>query len=413
MSKKTNKRKGKSPNNSGRSNRSSKRSAAAQSPLTNLLAESTKGLSVTNLSAFTTQITMLSDWHIGTGAGRPGDIDRLVQRDQDGLPYIPAKTLTGIWRDACEVVAWGLDNGGELGAWGQWVKYLFGDQPALEKSAVLGSPQAAALSIRGAYLHQDLKAAIANKSPADQTRLKEALTFVKPGISIDPDTGCAKEDFLRFEEMVRAGTVLIADCQLDLNSLNGLNDEQQKAACALLVAGSCFIERIGGKRRRGAGHCVVTLQKISPDPWLDWLEQNTQPPNLPPEPDAAAPANWHQYEVDQSSAWIAVPLKITAQSPLIIASRTIGNVVETLDYIPGTHLLRLIVRKLKSTGVDLSGAISHGDLIVTNATLSVEGQRGRPIPYALFGEKLGGGLGKDQKVYNRFAESEPGKLLGI
>ncbi len=402
-----NKKKQKSKNKLRRDSRSARQPAPTKVSTTNAPEGNSKGLSVSNLSGFTAQITMLSDWHIGTGAGRPGDIDRLVQRDQDGFPYIPAKTLTGIWRDACESVAWGLDNGAS-GAWGQWVKYLFGDQPALEKGAVLVSPQAAALSIRGAYFHRDLKAAIATKSTVDQTRLKEAITFVKPGISIDPDTGCAQEDFLRFEEMVRAGTVLTADCQLDLNSLN---DEQQKAACALLVAGSRFIERIGGKRRRGAGRCAVTLQKISPAPWLDWLEQNTQPPNLPPEPDTAAPANWHQYEVDQSSAWIAVPLKITAQSPLIIASRTIGNVTETLDYIPGTHLLRLIVRKLKSTGVDLSGAISHGDLIVTNATLSVEDQRGRPIPYALFGEKLGGGLGKGQTVYNRFAEPEPGHQL--
>ncbi|HBL14417.1 MAG TPA: hypothetical protein DD379_24120, partial [Cyanobacteria bacterium UBA11162] len=56
-------------------------------------------------------IKLESDWHIGSGAGRPGDVDRLVQRDRNGLPYIPGKTLTGIWRDACELVALGLDNG--------------------------------------------------------------------------------------------------------------------------------------------------------------------------------------------------------------------------------------------------------------------------------------------------------------
>jgi CRISPR-associated protein Csx10 len=53
--------------------------------------------------SFTITVKMLSDWHIGCGAGRTGDIDSLVQRDQNGFPYIPAKTLTGIWRDACEL----------------------------------------------------------------------------------------------------------------------------------------------------------------------------------------------------------------------------------------------------------------------------------------------------------------------
>lgn len=81
---------------------------------------------------FILDITMLSDWHIGNGAGRVGDIDSLVQRDYHGLPYIPAKTLTGIWRDACELVATGLDNGIPA-TWTQWVIYLFGDQPALEQ----------------------------------------------------------------------------------------------------------------------------------------------------------------------------------------------------------------------------------------------------------------------------------------
>jgi CRISPR-associated protein Csx10 len=44
----------------------------------------------------TLQIKMLSDWHIGSGTGRPGNIDRLVQRDAHHLPYIPAKSLTGM-----------------------------------------------------------------------------------------------------------------------------------------------------------------------------------------------------------------------------------------------------------------------------------------------------------------------------
>ena len=91
---------------------------------------STKTTSLTAKENFTLRIEFLSDWHIGSGMGRPGDIDRLVQRDRHNLPYIPAKTVTGIWRDACERVAYGLDNGHTNGVWHQWVNYLFGDQPA-------------------------------------------------------------------------------------------------------------------------------------------------------------------------------------------------------------------------------------------------------------------------------------------
>src|SRR5436305_11235216 len=62
-------------------------------------------------ASFRLRLEMKSDWHIGAGAGRPGDVDRLVRRDEDDLPFVPGKTLTGIWRDACERVALGLDDG--------------------------------------------------------------------------------------------------------------------------------------------------------------------------------------------------------------------------------------------------------------------------------------------------------------
>ena len=49
---------------------------------------------------FPVRVLMLSDWIVGTGEGRVGEVDATVRRDADGLPFVPAKTLTGIWRDA-------------------------------------------------------------------------------------------------------------------------------------------------------------------------------------------------------------------------------------------------------------------------------------------------------------------------
>ena len=62
-------------------------------------------------SGFRVCLEMTSDWHVGSGAGRPGSQTRLVARDADELPYVPAKTLTGLWRDALERLAFGLDEG--------------------------------------------------------------------------------------------------------------------------------------------------------------------------------------------------------------------------------------------------------------------------------------------------------------
>jgi len=229
-----------------------------------------------NSEQLTIKINLTSDWHIGSGAGIPGDIDSLVQKDQDGLPYIPAKTLTGILRDACELVAFGLDNGAENGAWQKWVDYLFGEQPTLKKEAkeeIEIAPRHAALSIRPAYFSQPLREVVKNK-----LSVRNALTFVKPGISIDADSGCAIENFLRFEEVVRSGAVLEAKCELNLPP----DKKQKEAAYALLVAGAKFVERLGGKRRRGSGKCELVINNQDIKSWISWIEKNVEnPPSIP------------------------------------------------------------------------------------------------------------------------------------
>jgi len=351
---------------------------------------------------FILDITMLSDWHIGTGAGSVGDIDSLVQRDHHGLPYIPAKTLTGIWRDACELVATGLDNGVPA-TWTQWVTYLFGDQPALEQDAVEVAPTEAALSVRSAHFQDIFVNAISQKK-----LLLEAVSFIKPGITID-NNGCAKEDFLRFEEMVRAGSVLSATCQLQIENLD---DAQKQAAFALLVAGTKLIERLGGKRRRGAGRCLWEINRQNAIDWIDWIEKNLEV-SAPPALQGQQDIPWANPQTNSSDR-VKVDLTVTTLSPLIISKRTIGNVVETLDYIPGTHLMRLIVRKLKNLHFDFGSAIAHNKLVVTNATIEVAGIAGKPTPVALFGKKLDGGLAKLKEggaVYNRLLEPEPSMQL--
>lgn len=357
---------------------------------------------------FSANIKLISDWHIGCGAGITGDIDSLVQRNQDKLPYIPAKTLTGIWRDACELVAVGLDNGSENGDWQKWVDYLFGEQPNIYRKALEKSPRSAALSIRAACLPENLAALL-----KDKPQLREALTFVKPGIQIDSKSGCAEEECLRFEEMVRGGTILEAKCEINLSE-----DENQKCtAYALLIAGTQLVERLGGKRRRGAGKCQLLIKKNIQDlvveediqAWISWLVDNPEAPPVHDLDEKCADTNTEDTQITatENDNWLYIPLQITTKSPVIISQRTVGNITETLDYIPGTHLLRLISRKLGHLGISVRSAIARGDILVTNATLEVGEQQGRPIPLSLFYEKLGGGIEKGGKVYNRFLESEP------
>ncbi|MBF2072924.1 MAG: hypothetical protein IGS50_04065 [Synechococcales cyanobacterium C42_A2020_086] len=352
---------------------------------------------------FTIRIEMTSDWHVGSGAGR-GEIDSEVQRDGDGLPYIPAKTLTGILRDGCEQVALALDGGNERGQWHRWVDFLFGDQPAIAQGAVEPEPRPAIVSIRSAHLDPKLRDALKARP-----KLKGAIAFIKPGVAIDEETGSAKPDFLRFDEVVRMGAVLTAqNCILNFSDTPNIRDDQKKAAYALLVAGAKMAERLGGKRRRGNGTCIITINADDPktDEWIQWLKDNGDSVENPPE--------WKQEELTSKSdsnpatdtVWYTIPLTITTETPVVIPKRTVGNVVESLDSIPGRYFLRHLHRNL-GKHLNVSAAIACGDLVITNATIAIDSEAGRPTPFCLFGEKLDGGLSKGKKVYNRFQEPEP------
>lgn len=331
---------------------------------------------------FRLRLTMESDWHVGSGTGRPGNIDRLVVRDDDGLPFVPAKTLRGIWRDACERLARGLDDG-KVGDWCSLVDRVFGSQPALGEHGPTRHhddpaqpPLESALAVRPARLPTALRRRIS----ADR-RFLEAMTFVKPGVKIDRRRGQAETDFLRFEEMARVGTVLEAECVLPAR----IDGEQRAAASALLVAAAQLIERLGGKRRRGAGRCQFEVVGADVSQALVWLETHEKPPlwgdkpsttTVPARAEAAPP----------SEPWVVVPLILSLTGPLAVSYRTVGNVVETLDFLPGSYLLPHVTRTLKEL-IDVRPAIQSGDLCVLPATLEVDGARGRPVPMALFHEK--------------------------
>lgn len=355
--------------------------------------------------SFEIRLKMISDWHIGSGGGRPGSVDSLVRRDSENLPYLPAKTLTGIWRDACERVALGLDDGNKAGGWNQWVKCLFGDQPAIadaERKAdktepgtdkVWSRPQRAALSVRSAYLPSDLRQALRSRPVA-----REAVTFVKPGISIHPRTGSARNDFLRFEEMVRGGISLIAKAELC-----GIPDEDRKICSALLIAGARLVERLGGKRRRGAGRCELTVvghEDILT--WVDWIEEHS--PILGPARHQTQGRINNGGDMPATGNWLRLRLSLRTQLPVVAPAGTIGNLIKTLDYIPGTYLLQHVTRELQ--GVNAHAAIARGDLLVTNMTVEVDGAQGRPVPFCLAHPKMSEGLKDGLDVFNLLRDED-------
>lgn len=347
---------------------------------------------------FTVRFTMKSDWHIGTGTGRPGNIDRLIARDAQGFPLIPAKSVTGIWRDACEQVAYALDEK-TSGEWSDLVDLVFGTQPAIKKIPEL-KPQPAWISIDPARLNKSVRDLLSQHP--ESKRFKAMLTIVKPGVAIDSNTGMAIPDCLRFEEMGRKGLVLEAECHLPDFSTKDL----RQAASAILTAGARLVELVGGKRRRGAGKCLMEIQGLqNQDGAFLWLEQNQEPPHL--ELTTCRQSKSVSLVDGTSKTWVEIPLILELETPLVVGAKTLGNITETLDFIPGTYLLPFITRTLEQLGVTCRQPIVNGDLLVTPATMEIEGQRSFSVPSVLARHKEGGGFSQPKTVINRLLESPP------
>lgn len=341
-------------------------------------------------ATFDLTVHMLSDWHIGTGTGRHGQLSSRVLVDGDGLPYIPAKTVNGVLRDGCEIAARALDGGND-GPWGRRVEYVFGSQPVFPGTEAQKPPEAevehprpAALRYLGAFrLPDGLGAALRADS-----RLKEAVTFVKPGVAHDRVSGSARQDMLRFDEMARGGVALAGKIELP----ETLQEDEFNRVLTLLYLGTRLVEGIGAKRRRGSGRCRLELGWEPTD--LDtWTESKAEPPE--PEPLDEPEKGGNGPSAD--GAWDRVLLRMTLKAPLLAHQRTVGNLVQSRDHIPGWMMLGEVLRRL---GGPAAAAARRGDLVVTNATPFLDGRRGCPAPRVFERGKEDGRL-----LVNRMRES--------
>jgi CRISPR-associated protein Csx10 len=348
------------------------------------------------MTAFSMRLTMLSDWHVGTGTGRRGFTNSMVTRDASGLPYIPAKTITGVWRDACEVAANALDGGG-AGPWHDWTEYLFGSQPALSEAGTSpvgdGSPKEAALGVRSLHYPAGLGTVLTARP-----RLAAAATFVKPGVSVDRVTGRAGNRLLRFDEMARVGAVLTGTAEII--GYQELEEDQQRCVAALLLAGAELLEGVGGKRRRGTGRCRLELDGIEAD--LGWLAELDNPPPAPSRLGPLAAGGTCALPGPRPAVreWEIAELRLELRTPVVVHERTVGNAVRSMDYVPGSVFLPTVLQRLGAAaqaGQESAAAEAAraGDLIVTNATIELGGRPGRPVPRILARHR-GSGVGGDR-----------------
>lgn len=302
---------------------------------------------MTTTSGFVT-IAFTSDWRCGTGRGAHGGVDLMVARDQEGLPYVPAETVKGLWREACERAAWGLSNGRGEGPWHDLVRHLFGStetgDPATARGRVL---------VRPARLTADWLNVLAD--PSEGAILRAALVTTRYGVKIG-ESGVAEDDTLRLVERARAGLTVAAPFSVD-------SWQEEWAVSLLLQAGAHLWHHTGGSRRRGAGACTVTLTGMPELPALidehrSHLDGFTLAAPAATQVDAAVP------DAGTTDVTRRALVTITTLLPVLSTRSVEGNVARGLTFVPGSSLLPLVARAIGGRAPSL---IRDGHLSVTDA----------------------------------------------
>ncbi len=183
------------------------------------------------------QIEFFSDWHCGSGLGAGADVDALVVKDANGLPYIPGKTIKGLVRQALEEIIFfkGLDLQKKVN---DNFGYFDGSNP--------DSMKRGDIFFTNAELPETEQKAIING------RLAPYMFRSFSSTAIDAD-GIAVDNSLRKIEVT-------VPCKLEGKILNVDSDLKEPLKEALR-----FIKRLGVDRNRGLGRCSFTEIPLSED----------------------------------------------------------------------------------------------------------------------------------------------------
>lgn len=182
-------------------------------------------------------LILQSDWHINAGFGVDGKADAVIERDPQGKPIISGTTLKGIFRDALYDLA------------------LILQEKPNQLTDILGAP--------GCDSHWRF-------SVARTKSTKESM--IATGVRVDPrfrraednkyfkrELGAAAEFSFEVNGNVELTHKEISEAQKEQKSFDQAIEEKVQKEIEWLVAAAAYIDRLGGRRRRGNGKCIISL----------------------------------------------------------------------------------------------------------------------------------------------------------
>ena len=353
-------------------------------------------------------IVFTSDWGVSTGVGQAGRTHSTIERS-NGKPVVRGTVITGVLREQAMLAAKALD-GQKDGTWTNFALWLFGQDPNSEPGST-PHPRHVLFS---------------DATPASPIPVHDTVS-----LSIDPDTGTARDQFLRFTERAAAG-VLTGTFTL-IDEVGGPLSVQAtiEAAHFLLGVAGLMVRGIGSGRSGGDGECTVAVSdkdyveigrqdakaadalkrilanrdndetptyssedvKTVADHLRNRARESLQKvPGPPVDLPKDSPQNIAMPDLQQSESgdttWYETTLDIVLDSPVVSYEVPFSNEVRSLDFLRGTVLVPWLHGLLRKKYRGLDSAIVSGDLRISDALPVYKELAGLPVPFVLENEKV-------------------------
>ena len=382
-------------------------------------------------------IVFTSDWGVSTGVGQAGRTHSTIERS-NGKPVVRGTVITGVLREQAMLAAKALD-GQKDGTWTNFARWLFGQDPNSEPGS---TPHPRHVLFTDA-------------TPASPIPVHDTVS-----LSIDPDTGTARDQFLRFTERAAAGVLTGTFTLIDEAGAEISTQRTIEAAHFLLGVAGLMVRGIGSGRSGGDGECTMavsdkgyTKTDLQDEKAADALtrilenrdnddsptyssadvktvadhlrgrvqeslqrrvrESSQMVPDLPKDLPKDSPQDIEIRNSQQSESghttWYETSLDIVLESPVVSYEVPFSNEVRSLDFLRGTVLvpwLHGLLRKNYPGNALVNSAIVSGDLRVSDALPVYEKTPGLPVPFVLENEKV-----PEDKLEDKKDDKEPCTLF--
>ena len=343
-------------------------------------------------------IVFTSDWGVSTGVGQAGRTHSTIERCGDD-PVVRGTVITGVLREQAMLAAKALDGPEEKSPkkWTNFALWLFGQDPNSEPSS---TPHPRHVLFTDA-------------TPASSIPVHDTVS-----LSIDPQTGTARDQFLRFTERAAAGVLTGTFTLIDEAGAETSDQATIEAAHFLLGVAGLMVRGIGSGRSGGDGECTVLVtnhevearagestskivafasscaQELRTS--LKKLAQSLKPDVVSALP---APQRSTQHQVGtvdgsaaQHSGGHHLILDLTLNSPIVSYEVPFSNEIRSLDFLRGTVLLPWLHRLVSSKKQEgneavITNAVTGGHLFVSDALPVIEDIKGLPVPLTLKTDK--------------------------